>query len=99
MLIFWSGWALVVLASLAHAWWSCNASSDPIDRPFAFHDWSGRILLGVVGALLVGLGLIWAAAGPWLVLLAIALYFFVFPLVNLPFLDSLELIPSRKPRR
>src|SRR5437016_3950558 len=84
--MFTAGWLLVLLASLAHAWLSANRNLN--ESPLLF--------LGTLAVLCLGLAIFWAATSFWWTFGLLAIYFFVFPLLNMPLLEAFGLVPTRE---
>lgn len=89
------GIALLVVGALIHAWYGGNSKLGILEAPDLLVRYRGRILGVIIVLLLLGLALIGTGASPFSALAAAAAYFFVAPLVTVPFLRSIGLIPRR----
>lgn len=87
------GAIILVVASIAYAWYAGNAMAGPGQAAPGFRSHGLVALLVAVVLLLLGLGLVWAAAGFGAAIVGALVCMFILPHVAVPVLKALHFIP------
>ena len=83
-----AGIVILIIASVIQCWYAANTAAYPGDRAAGYF-WLGTFGLVISILLLItGAVVVWLESSLWLALAAVAIYFFILPLLIMPFMQK-----------
>jgi hypothetical protein len=91
------GFIVVIIASFIHCWYAANKAAYPGNRAGGYMRFGQLTLILSILLLFAGVSLIWLGSSLLVAIVAVAIYFFVLPLLIMPLMKKIYIsAPSQK---